>query len=85
MSRNTLNNEVDKKILEEILKEEEEFKEIRRKYANWNFIKKQKPRIRAALEYYIETGDIRRACKIAGINISLFRNLLRKANIPVIT
>ncbi len=74
----------EKELLEKIRREEEEFREIRRKYADWNFIEKQPPRIKAALKYYIETGDIRRACKIAKISISVFRKLLREANIPVI-
>jgi len=74
-----------KKIIEEFWIKEEEFKVIRRKYANWDFIKKQPPRIRAALEYYIETGDIRRSCIIAKMNVTRFRNLLREANIPVIS
>jgi len=73
------------KSIEEILEEEKEFRVIRRKYANWDFIKKQPPRIRAALEYYIETGDIRRSCTIAKMNVTRFRNLLREANIPVIS
>jgi len=74
----------DKKLLEKIRREEEEFREIRRKYADWSFIEKQPPRIKAALKYYIETGDIRRACKIAGVSVSIFRKLLREANIPVV-
>ena len=63
---------------------EEEAREIRRREANWEFIRKQRPRIRAALIYYIEFGDIRRASKIAQMNIEEFRELLRDANIPVI-
>ena len=52
--------------------------------ANWSFIEKQAPHIRAALELYIELGDIRLASKLAKMNIEEFRELLRKANIPVI-
>ncbi len=63
---------------------EEEAKRIRRVMADWNFIEKQPPRIREALKYYIETGDIRRASILAGINVEEFRELLRKAKIPVI-
>ncbi len=40
-----------------------EAREIRRRYANWEFIKSQPIRIRIALEYYIETGDFRTAAK----------------------
>jgi predicted HTH domain antitoxin len=42
------------------------------------------PRVREALKYYIETGDIRRASVLAGMDIEDFRELLRRANIPVV-
>ncbi|MEX0568896.1 MAG: hypothetical protein Q6363_007025 [Candidatus Njordarchaeota archaeon] len=75
--------------LEEIRKKweliEEEDAKIRSKMANWEFIDRQKPLIKNALIYYIKTGDIRRACKMAKMGINAFRELLRKANIPVIT
>ncbi len=75
--------------LEEIRKKweliEEEDAKIRSKMANWEFIDRQKPLIKNALIYYIKTGDIRRACKMAKMGIDAFRELLRKANIPVIT
>jgi len=62
-----------------------EAREIRRKYANWEFIKSQPPRLRAALEYYIETGDYRTAAKIAGMAIDEFVDFAKdKANIPTI-
>jgi hypothetical protein len=62
-----------------------EAREIRRKYANWEFIKSQPPRLRAALEYYIETGDYRTAAKMAGMAIDEFVNFAKdKANIPTI-
>uniref|UniRef100_A0A7J3I8Q4 PaREP6 n=1 Tax=Ignisphaera aggregans TaxID=334771 RepID=A0A7J3I8Q4_9CREN len=63
---------------------EEEAKKLRREKANWSFIEKQPPKIRAALKYYIETGDIRRAVYISGIDLEDFRELLRKANIPIV-
>ena len=63
---------------------EEEAREIRRREANWSFIESQPPRLRAALKYYIETGDIRTSAKLGGVDIEDFRELLRKANIPVV-
>jgi hypothetical protein len=63
---------------------EEEAREIRRKEANWSFIESQPPRIKAALIYYIETGDIRTSAKLAGMDLEDFRNLLRRASIPVV-
>ena len=64
---------------------EDEARAIRRKYADWEFIEKQPPKIKAALIYYIEKGDIREAAQFAGMDLEDFRELLRKANIPTIT
>ena len=73
------------KIKEKWERIEREDAEIRRKMADWEFINKQRPHIRSALIFYINTGDIRRACKMARMHIEDFRNLLKKAKIPVIT
>ena len=70
--------------IEEWEKLEEEAREIRRREADWEFIESQNPKVRAALKFYIETGDIRLASKIADMNIEEFRELLRSAKIPVI-
>jgi hypothetical protein len=63
---------------------EEEARDLRRREADWEFINSQPPRIRAALKLYVETGDIRLASKIAGIEIEDLRELLRLAKIPVV-
>ncbi len=63
---------------------EKEARKIREKYADWDFIEKQPPKIKAALKYYVEKGDIRLASRIAGLTIEEFRELLRKARIPVV-
>jgi len=73
------------KKLEKWSRLEEEAREIRRREANWKFIESQPPRVRAALIYYIETGDIRTSAKLAGMDLEDFRELLRKASIPVVT
>ncbi len=70
--------------LEELMEEEREAREIRRRMADWSFINKQSPRIREALKYYIEKGDMRMAAKLAGMNICEFRELIRRARIPVV-
>jgi len=75
---------VNKNKLRKWLEEEEEARRIRREMADWEYINKQPPRIREALKYYIETGDIRRASKLAGLEIEEFREILRKARVPVI-
>jgi len=63
---------------------EEEARRVRRECADWGFIERQPPRVRAALKYYVETGDIRRAALFAGLDLEDFRELLRKAKIPVV-
>ena len=63
---------------------EEEAREIRRREADWEFINRQPPRVKAALEYYVEKGDIRLASRLSGLSLEDFRELLRKANIPTI-
>ncbi len=70
--------------LAEILEEEEEARRIRRSMADWEFIEKQPPRIKEALKYYIEKGDIRTAARLAGLSLEEFRELLRRARIPVV-
>jgi len=60
----------------------EEARRIRRSMADWDFIEKQPPRIREALKYYIETGDLYVASRIAGLTIEEFNELRIKARIP---
>jgi len=69
---------------EELVEEEAEAREVRRRMADWAFIENQPPRHREALKYYVEKGDIRMAAKLAGLGIEDFRELLRKAGIPVV-
>ena len=63
---------------------EEEAREVRRREADWDFIESQPPKLRAALKFYVETGDIRLASRIADMNIEEFRELLRSARVPVV-
>ena len=69
-------------LLEEWRREDEEAREIRRRHADWKFIEKQPPKIRYALKYYIEKGDERMACKLAGLSLEDFEALRIKARIP---
>ncbi len=72
-------------ILKEWMERFREAREIRRRYANWEFIKSQPPRIRVALEYYIETGDFRTAAKIADMGVDEFVYMAKDlANIPTV-
>jgi len=61
---------------------EEEARELRRRFADWDFISKQPPKIREALKYYIEKGDLYVAARIAGLTIEEFNELRIKAGIP---
>ena len=61
---------------------EEEARKLRRKYADWEFIRKQPIRVRLALEYYIETGDLYVASRIAGMKVEEFNELRKEAGIP---
>ena len=69
-------------MVEKWLELEEEAREIRRREADWEFIKRQPPRVRAALEYYVETGDLYVASRIAGMRLEEFNELRIRANIP---
>ncbi|WP_148683211.1 hypothetical protein [Pyrobaculum ferrireducens] len=68
--------------MEEILAREAEAREMRRREANWDFINSLPPRLRAALVYYIETGDLYVASRIAGMKMEEFNELRIRANIP---
>jgi len=59
-----------------------EAREVRRKYANWGFIRSQPPKVRVALEYYVEVGDLYNAAKLAGMTMEEFNELRIKAGIP---
>ena len=61
---------------------EEEAREIRRREANWSFIEKQPPKIKAALKFYVETGDLYVASRIAGMTLEEFNLLRIEAEIP---
>jgi hypothetical protein len=71
-----------KTTIEELRKRFEESREIRRREADWDFINNQPPRIRAALIYYIESGDLYVASRIAGISMEEMNDLRVKARIP---
>ena len=60
----------------------EEARRVRREMADWDFIEKQPPRIREALKYYIETGDLYVASRIAGLTVEEFNELRMRARIP---
>ncbi len=64
--------------------EDREAREIRRRSADWDFIRRQPPRVRAALIYFIERGDRYVAAKIAGLTVDEFNEIRMRAKIPVV-
>jgi len=69
-------------VAEDILRAEEWAREVRRRMADWGFIESQPPRLREALKYYVERGDLRIAAKLAGMSVDEFADVAKKANIP---
>jgi hypothetical protein len=69
-------------VVEKWRRLEEEARELRRKEADWKFIEAQPPRLRAALKFYVETGDLYVASRIAGLSVEEFNELRRRARIP---
>lgn len=70
------------RLKSEIKEDIVEARRIRRSMADWGFIEKQPPRIREALKYYVETGDLYVASRIAGLTIEEFNELRIRAKIP---
>ena len=71
--------------MEKFKEYEIEAREIRRKMANWKYIESQPPKIREALKYYIEKGDLRIAQKLSSLSLEELKEHLVKANIPTTT
>jgi len=69
---------------EKYLSEDEFEREVRRSMADWEFINRQPPRVRAALRLYVEMGDLRLAQRLSGMPLEDFYELLKKARIPVV-
>jgi len=61
---------------------EEDPREVRGRSADWAFIESLPPRLREALKYYIEAGDMYVASRIAGLTVEEFNELRIRANIP---
>ncbi len=74
--------------LEELLRrwaeEDEEARKIRREKADWKFIERQPEPIKTALKVLVETGDLYRAAKVAGVTLGEMDELRMKAKIPLV-
>lgn len=71
--------------MEEVVEALEEARRLRRERADWGFIEKLPPKLRAALKYYIETGDVYVASRIAGMTVDEFNELRVRARVPSVT
>jgi hypothetical protein len=67
-------------LREEWEEEDRELKELRRS-ADWSYIESLPPRVREAVELYIETGDIWLAAKLAGLTVDEFNEIRIRAGI----
>jgi len=65
-------------------REDEEAREIRHREADWEFIRSQPPRLRRALECFVECGDLYVASRVAGMTVDEFNELRLRARIPVV-
>lgn len=71
--------------MEEVVEAFEEARRLRRERADWQFIESLPPKLKAALKYYIETGDIYVASRIAGMSVDEFNELRIKARVPSVS
>lgn len=60
--------------------EDRELRELRRS-ADWRYIESLPPRVREAIELYIETGDLWLAARLAGMSEDEFNEVRIKAGI----
>ena len=68
-------------LLKEWEEEDRELRELRRRSADWKYIESLPPRVREAVELYIETGDMWLAAKLAGLTVDEFNEIRIKAGI----
>ncbi|MCC6029657.1 MAG: hypothetical protein LM591_05920 [Candidatus Korarchaeum sp.] len=60
---------------------DEELRELRKRRADWDFIRKLSPELREAIEVYIERGDLREAQHVADAPLDEFIEVLRRAKV----
>ncbi len=68
-------------VIRELEEREREVREMRRREADWEFIKSLPPRVRGAVVLFIETGDLRLAQKLSGLDLEGFVDVLRRARV----
>jgi len=60
----------------------QEEREVRRREADWDAIESLPPRLKAAVKLFIETGDLRLAQRLSGLDLEDFVELLRSVKVP---
>ncbi|MEM1569056.1 MAG: hypothetical protein QXP31_06885 [Pyrobaculum sp.] len=68
-------------VPEWLIEREAELRELRRREADWAFIESLPPPVRGAVKLFIETGDLRLAQKISGLDLEDFVEILRRARV----
>jgi len=68
-------------LLKEWEEEDRELRELRRRGADWEYVRSLPPRVREAVELYIETGDLWLAAKLAGMTVDEFNEVRIRAGI----
>jgi len=69
------------KLLEEWEEEDRELRELREKRVNRGYVKSLPPKLREAVELYVETGDVRLAQELSGLPLDEFVEVLRRAGV----
>ncbi|MEZ0319106.1 MAG: hypothetical protein ABWK05_03810 [Pyrobaculum sp.] len=59
-------------------------REIRAREADWEAIERLPPKVKRAVLLYIETGDLYKAAKLAGMPLDEFNQLRIRLRIPVV-
>jgi len=70
--------------LEEIKRELEEAREVRRKSADWDYIESRPEPLRTALKVLVETGDLWYAATMTGVPLDELNEERIKARIPIV-
>ena len=70
-----------RELLEEWRAIDEELRELRRRSADWEYIRGLPPRVRRAVEVYVEEGDLRSAQRASGLGLEEFVKILRRARV----
>ncbi len=60
----------------------QEEREVRLAEVDWEGVGRLPPRVRAAIKLFIETGDLRLAQRLSGLDLEDFVETLRRVRVP---